>query len=82
MGAGMEGEEMKQFLIAIDQLINTLFFGMADESISARAYRNRNKKHWGIAYKIINRLFFWQEDHCRKSYESEMIRKQLPREYR
>lgn len=72
---------MKQVLIAIDQLINTLLFGMADESLSARAFRNGHKKHWGIAMKVINALFFWQDDHCYESYLREKNRQQLPREY-
>lgn len=40
---------MQQFLIAADQLINTLLGGMADETLSARAHRMRTKEHkyWG-----------------------------------
>jgi hypothetical protein len=73
-----------QFLIAIDQLLNTLIwvrgdgFGDADETISARAWRLRKNSY---AYKTINVLFFWQEDHCYQAYLSEIERKQLPKEY-
>jgi len=70
-----------QFLIAFDQLLNTMFGGWADESISARAFRLRDRG-WGTAYKYINKLFFWQKDHCGASYYSEVIRSQLPQEYR
>jgi hypothetical protein len=28
--------------------------------------------------KIINTIFFWEPDHCKRSYESEMVRSQLP----
>lgn len=75
---------MKQFLIAIDQLVNTVTpikgdgFGMADESLSARAWRLRDQSK---AWKRIDALFFWDKDHCMKSYESEQQRKQLPKEY-
>lgn len=72
---------MKQFLIALDQLINTLMGGYADESISARSYRLRNKG-WSLQYKLINKLFFWQKDHCKASFISEIKRRQLPVEYR
>ena len=76
---------MKQFLIALDQLANTLFyikgdgFGFADETLSARAWRLRYQSN---AYKIIDKIFFWENNHCLLSYHSEMKRKQLPDEYR
>lgn len=76
---------MYQFFIAFDQLINTLIyikgdgFGKADETLSARAWRLR--KVSATAYKIIDGIFFWQEDHCRDSYYAEVNRKQLPSEY-
>lgn len=34
---------MKQFLIALDQLANTLVGGYADETLSARAHRDAHK---------------------------------------
>lgn len=77
---------MTQFLIAFDQLMNTLVyvkgdgFGYADETLSARAYRLREES--ALPYKLINALFFWQDDHCKEAYESEQLNKQLPLEYR
>jgi hypothetical protein len=74
---------MKQTLIAIDQLINTLAGGYCDETISARCYRNRNKTAmWRFFYRLINLLFFWQSDHCMDSYHAEINRQQLPSIYR
>ena len=71
-----------QFLIALDQLVNTLLDGWADETLSARCFRHRNKtKRWFICYKTLNAVFFWQADHCLESYDSELKRKQLPKEY-
>ena len=68
--------------IAVDQLLNALLFGHADETLSARTYRNRWKSHgWWLAYKLINGLFFWQHDHCQSSYNAEIERKHLPEEY-
>ena len=70
-----------QVLIALDQLINTLIWGMADETLSARAHRHALKdRKW--PEKIINALFFWQPDHCRQAYESELERTQVPKESR
>lgn len=71
---------MKQVLIAVDQLINTLLAGHADETLSSRAHRMREKHHpyWGWTANAIDRLFFWQADHCQQSYESERRRAHLP----
>lgn len=76
---------MKQLLIALDQLANTVTwikgdgFGFADETLSARAWRLR---HQSNAWRRIDRLFFWQDGHCRQSFESEVLRRHLPLEYR
>lgn len=73
-----------QMLIAYDQLVNTYFKGWADESISSRAYRRSlNDCHWcPVMKQVIDTIFFWESDHCKKSYESEKERNQLPPELR
>ena len=77
---------MRQFFIAFDQVINTLVYikgdgwGYADETLSARAWRLREMS--SFPYKLINGLFFWQDNHCKQAYESEKADKQLPLEYR
>ena len=75
------GNHILQILIAVDQLANALAGGMADETLSARAHRQRlNGRPW--AAKAINALFFWQVDHCRVAYESELSRMDMPKPYR
>lgn len=76
----MKHPDYFQVLIAIDQLFNTFVGGYADETLSSRAYRHKDDKPW--ASKIINALFWWQNDHCKEAYESEMNRTQLPPEFR
>lgn len=72
-----------QIVIALDQLANTLLGGWADETMSSYAHRlHQVRKPWGITRGVINRIFFFQEDHCRASYESERNRAQLPPEFR
>lgn len=71
-----------QVAVAFDQLVNTLMGGYADETLSARAWRHhldgsRTWPRW-----IIDHLFFWQSNHCKEAYESELLRKQLPDIYR
>lgn len=67
---------------AIDQLINTFFNGWPDESLSARAYRWRRdgKRAWPAW--LINKLFFWQQDHVASAYHTEQERRHFPPEYR
>lgn len=67
-------------LIAFDQFVVTIFGGWPDETISSYAYRLYwQKKIAGlILYPAINKLFFWQENHCRNAYIAERSRTQLP----
>lgn len=65
---------MKQLLIAADQLANALLGGMADETISARAWRLRDHRGWGVARAVIDALFFWHRDHCMQAYHAELLR--------
>ena len=73
---------LNQFLIAMDQLFNALLLGYADETLSARSYRNKDVSiYWFTSYKLINLIFFLQRDHCYESYLSERDRKHLPKHY-
>lgn len=72
-----------QTLIALDQVLNTLVSGWADETLSARAWRCREqRRRWRVAHRLIDALFFWQAGHCERSYLAESMRRQLPAEYR
>ena len=73
----------EQIPIAIDQLVNTICGGWADETISCRAHRMQGKsRKWARWRKVIDSLFFWQERHCQSAYESEKNRLQCPPELR
>lgn len=72
----------RQVLIAFDQLINARLGGWADETFSARCWRSRHIKKYAILTKLIDALFFWQDDHCRKAHEAEVKRSHLPVYYR
>ena len=69
---------LKQVLIAFAQLINALLGGWADESLSAHAWRQHleGKRNW--PYLLIDAILFFDGNHCRTSYESELERTQLP----
>lgn len=68
--------------VAFDQLLNALFCGTCDETLSSRAYRLKVERGRELPYKIINILFFWQKDHCKEAYESEINRMHLPPQMR
>ena len=74
---------LDQIPIAIDQLVNTICGGWADETISSRAYRMQGKSgKFAKLRKLIDTLFFWQDNHCRSAWESEKNRLQCPPELR
>lgn len=73
---------LEQVGIAIDQLINAIFGGWADETMSSYAHRLRIEKNITWVERVIDALFFWQEDHCKTAYESERARKHFPPELR
>ena len=81
---------MIQFLIALDQVVNTVIpardegFGKADETLSARMWRLRDRPAWGSALVIVDSVFavFGDRDHCYNSWLGELERHQLPESYR
>lgn len=73
-------------LIAIDQLFNTLTGGAADETLSSRAYRGavlkeHPRKRWRVIHILINAVFF-DRDHCKESYFSEVYRRQYTEDFK
>ena len=71
-------------LIGLDQTLNCCIklsdgYGAVDEMLSARAWRLRDQ-HPRL-HVWIDRLFFWDKDHCKECYEIEQRRLQLPLEY-
>ena len=77
-----------QFLIALDQLLNTIVwikgdgFGWADETLSDRLWRLHLQDilsdKW---YRLVDKLFFWEEAHCYDSWVSEVNRRHLDSYY-
>lgn len=67
--------------IAFDQLCSALIGYPCDETLSSVAYRKslEGKPYWRW---IIDHIFFWQENHCKTAYESELNRAQLGKEFK
>lgn len=72
----------KAVLIAADQLLNALLAGWPDETLSSRAYRWEQNGVRSWPRRVIDRLFFWEKQHCYQSYLSEREGRQLPPELR
>jgi len=68
----------RRILIALDQLLNSIFNGWPDETLSSRAYRwhEAGKRLWPM--HLIDMIFFWEDAHCYESYMSEQQRAHLP----
>ena len=70
---------MKIYLLRIaawlSQGVNCILLaGHHDVTVSARAYLNRKRSRgWYAAYRTLNAVFFWQEDHCRGPYLADVI---------
>ena len=82
--AQMLRHNLHQLAIAIDQLGNVLVscaFGekaWADETLSAHAWRWQEEGAREWPRRVIDAMLFWQDAHCRKAYENEKSRTQLP----
>jgi hypothetical protein len=66
---------LSKYLLSVlescSQLLNAILGGNPNISVSASAYLQRHTKPW--KYRSINALFFWQEDHCRDSWVSDIV---------
>lgn len=57
----------------LSQGINcVLLKGNPDMTVSARCHINQHRPRWRTARNIINRIFFWQDDHCAQSFSSDV----------
>lgn len=69
-------------LIAADQFVNALLAGWPDETLSSRAWRWEKNGVRSWPRRLIDRIFFWESEHCFQSYLSEREGRQLPPELR
>jgi len=75
---------LHQITIAVSQLANTLVWvddTYADEMLCAKAWRLKDKG-WYWLVLVLDFIWFWDPDHCRKCYLEEKQRLYLPKEYK
>lgn len=60
-------------LNGLSNTLNAAFGGEPYESVSGRAWRQRDRPAWGRWRRAVDFVFsrFGQHDHCRKVYEAE-----------
>lgn len=63
---------------ALSRLGNAIIGGHSGEMFSARVHRC----NWLTLEEILNGLFFWEPDHCAGCYETEILDRDRPEEYR
>lgn len=74
---------LKNLLIAVDQLLNTLLGGWPDETLSSRAYRLAIEgTTWPMRMIDAVARLFGDKNHCEASFDSERVGRQLPPELR
>ena len=48
--------------------VNTFFGGKNNQTVSARQYFRQCQNRWNFCF-LINGFFWWQENHCKDSYD-------------
>lgn len=74
---------LKNVMIALDQALGVILLNNEpDMTISAQAWlwHIQGKRSW--PYRLIDKIFWWQPNHCLESYRSEENGSQLPEELR
>lgn len=62
-------------LIAIDQLVNTIFGGDPDETVSSRSGKRQEEQLW--AKYLCKLLNIFESEHCKKSIEEDEGKNQV-----
>lgn len=70
----------QNILVGLAQLLCTLFGGWPDETTSSYLWRlERQGRLAGRLFRpVVDWLFFWQPEHCARSYDAERARYHLP----
>ena len=64
---------LTQGLAWLSQGFNWLFLnGNHYQTVSARCYVNRDKSPWKCLYITINTIVFWQDNHCKSSFDRDV----------
>ena len=72
-----------QVFIGVDQLINTILDGSADETMSSRCFRLNHIPTYRYLELFVNVIFYPLQgpDHCEHAYWKEVLGRQVPEEF-
>lgn len=67
-------EQLLRIAAWLSQGINVLFLkGSEDMTVSARCHVQQDELRWNQTRIILNKIFFWQADHCKTSFQQDEI---------
>lgn len=72
---------IKRVALAVNQGFCLVLTGQNDLTLSAWSYCKKVEENKPIYSKVVNKIFFWQEDHCAGAtrWEYRAAQKQLKR---
>jgi hypothetical protein len=53
--------------VSFSILLNTIFGGKSNQTLSATQYERKRKGLWNVCW-LIDKLFFWDPDHCENAW--------------
>ena len=67
---------LANLMTLLSQMLNVILFdGSPDETVSGRSYRQgylEGDLDWEKRRRRIDRLFFWEVNHCRQSHQKDV----------
>jgi len=65
-------EQIFRIAAWLSQGVNVILLGGSEDmTVSARCHVNQNQPKWSTTRKVLNAIFFWQEDHCKTSFAQD-----------
>ncbi len=71
-----------QLVMWLDCGLNALLGGYYAETFSAHCHRCNNDAFWYRAESIVNKIFFWELNHCERAFRITCEMAGLPDAYR
>lgn len=69
------GKYVLNVAVAFDRMVNAAQTGDPNETLSSVAYRkHRDGERFGFMMHVIDAIFWFQPDHCRRAYFADRAR--------
>lgn len=60
-------EYISRVAIAFSILLNTIFGGRSNQTLSATQYERRKQGLWNLC-DTIDKIFYWESEHCKNAW--------------